>query len=286
MNASDQNPSARLTRLEIEVPGTPDQVWEAIATGAGIGGWMFPTDIEPREGGAMTIHRAPYGGDAPATVTAFQPPHRFAYEEAMGGPEDGSAPWATEFLVEARAGGSCVVRLVSGFYEHGEAWEDMVEGAGEGWRGALTILRAYLRHFAGRPATMLDATGNTGEPLADRSKVSRALLGALALDGLKAGDPCRAPADAPELSGVVEEGALFDGGGQPAEEHGVLLRSQEPAPGLFEISTFSMDGQTVTVNVSAHLYGPDRAAVVEREQPKWQAWLEQHFPGLSPTLPG
>jgi hypothetical protein len=36
-------------------------------------------------------------------------------------------------------------------------------------------------------------------------------------------------------------------------EHGALLRNSEPGPGLFEISTSSMYGATVTVNVSAHL---------------------------------
>ncbi len=75
MTASpSQNPSGRLVHLEIEVPGTPEQVWQAIATSTGLAGWIFPTEIEPREGGAMVIHRAPYGGDAPAKVSAFLGP--------------------------------------------------------------------------------------------------------------------------------------------------------------------------------------------------------------------
>jgi uncharacterized protein YndB with AHSA1/START domain len=254
--AEPQHPSGRLVHLDIEVPGTPEQVWHAIATSAGLAGWIFPTDIEPREGGAMVIHRAPYGGDAPATVSAWDPPRRFAYTEPMGAA--GAAPWATEFLVEARVGGTCLVRLVTGFHEHGEQWEEMVEGAGEGWKGALLTLRAYLTHFAGQPVARLDATGNTGEPLANRAQVSAALLGALGLTGLAGGvEPA---SDYGELS-----------------EHGVLLHTTDPAPGLFEISTFSMDGQTVTVNVSGRLYGEGVEVVARRDEPRWNAWLQERF---------
>lgn len=115
MSAQNDNPAGPIARREIEIPATPEDVWQAIATGAGNAGWLFPAEIEEREGGSMLVHRAPFGGDAPATVTAYEPPHRFAYEEPMGMP--GAMPWATEFLVEGRAGGTTVVRLVSGFFE-------------------------------------------------------------------------------------------------------------------------------------------------------------------------
>ncbi|MGH9118229.1 MAG: SRPBCC family protein [Acidimicrobiales bacterium] len=277
-SANDQHPTARLARAEIEVPGRPEEVWQAIATGEGNAGWMFPAEIEAQVGGAIAIARGPYGGTAAATVTAWDPPHRFAFEEAMRAPDGSSAePWATEYLVEAVGGGTCIVRVVSGFHRDGESWEAMVEGAGEGWRGALTILRAYLTHFAGQRATGLDATGNVGRPLDERAEVAADLLGALGLTGLKAGDPFRAPGDAPPLAGIVEEASPF---GEAPETVGVLLRASRPCPGLFEISTFSMDGATVTVNVSAHLYGSNAAAVAEREQPAWQAWLADRFPGV------
>jgi uncharacterized protein YndB with AHSA1/START domain len=272
----DQHPTARLTRAEVEVPASPEEVWQAIATGQGNAAWMFPAEIEGRVGGTIMMHRGPYGGDAVATVTAWEPPRRFAYEEAVEGP-DGPAkePWATEFLVEARGGGTCVVRVVSGFFRDGEGWEEMVEGAGEGWRFGLIILRAYLTHFAnqfaGQPAVGLDVTGNTGEPLAERSKVSATLMDAFGLTGRSAGDSFRAPSDAPPLAGALET----------ASEHGVLLRSDEPGPGLVEVSTFSMDGATVTVNLSAHPNGPRARELAERDQPRWAAWLQDRFPALT-----
>ena len=42
--------------VELEVPGSPDEVWQAIATADGIGSWMMETDLEAHEGGAVTFH--------------------------------------------------------------------------------------------------------------------------------------------------------------------------------------------------------------------------------------
>ena len=72
--------SSRLVRTEIEVPGTPEQVWEAIATGPGIACWLVPAEVEERQGGEIVTHHGPYG-DSKGVVTAWQPPHRFAYGE-------------------------------------------------------------------------------------------------------------------------------------------------------------------------------------------------------------
>jgi uncharacterized protein YndB with AHSA1/START domain len=276
MSTPEHEPTARVARAEVEVTASPEEVWQAIATGPGNAAWMFPAEIDGRVGGTMVMHRGPYGGDAAATVTAWEPPRRFAYEESVEGPEGpAKQPWATEFLVEARGGGTCVVRVVSGFFRDGEGWEEMVEGAGEGMQFLLTILRAYLRHFAGRyagqPTAGLDVTGSTGDVVAERSKVSAALMEAFGLTGLTAGDGYRGPGDAPPLAGIVEA----------AGEHGMLLRSSEPGPGLVEVSTFSMDGVTVTVNLSAHLYGPAAMETAERDQPRWAAWLQARFPALA-----
>ncbi len=34
----------RWVQAEVEIPGTPEQVWEAIATGPGVSSWFVPTD--------------------------------------------------------------------------------------------------------------------------------------------------------------------------------------------------------------------------------------------------
>ncbi len=69
----------RWVQVEVEVPGTPEEVWQAIATGPGVSSWFVPTEVEEREGGAVVSHFGP-GMDSIATATAWDPPRRFAAE--------------------------------------------------------------------------------------------------------------------------------------------------------------------------------------------------------------
>jgi uncharacterized protein YndB with AHSA1/START domain len=56
----------------VEVPGTPEQVWEAIATGPGTEAWFVPAEIEGRVGGRVAsgdrvhanVHAYLYGDEA------------------------------------------------------------------------------------------------------------------------------------------------------------------------------------------------------------------------------
>src|SRR6266851_258692 len=107
MSMKKEENGRRSVQIEVEVPGTPEEVWQAIATGPGVSSWFVPTDVEEREGGTVTAHFGP-GMDSRGTVTGWDPPRRFAAESQGLGP--GAPPLATEWTVEARAGGVCVVR--------------------------------------------------------------------------------------------------------------------------------------------------------------------------------
>ena len=76
----DDSVPVRSVEVEIGVPGTPEEVWQAIATGNGWSAWFAPTEIEEREGGAIKQSMGP-GMESAAVVTAWQPPHSFAIEE-------------------------------------------------------------------------------------------------------------------------------------------------------------------------------------------------------------
>ena len=69
---------SRRIENRIEVPGTPEQVWEAIATGPGIEAWFVPARVED---GRVALDMGSGLEDA-GVVTEFSPPHRFVYEEA------------------------------------------------------------------------------------------------------------------------------------------------------------------------------------------------------------
>jgi hypothetical protein len=59
---------------------------------------------------------------------------------------------ATEFLVEARSGGTCVVRLVSSAFGSGHDWDQELEDTRDGWRIYLRNLRLSLTDFPGGAA--------------------------------------------------------------------------------------------------------------------------------------
>src|SRR5262249_18520865 len=84
--------------VQVEAEGTPERVWQAIATGPGISAWFVPTQLDGRVGGTLALD---FGGGmvSSATVTEWQPPHRFVAEDKtwLGGP-----PLATEWSVEAK----------------------------------------------------------------------------------------------------------------------------------------------------------------------------------------
>ena len=139
-------------RKEITLDATPEQVWEAIATGPGADAWfMGRNEVEPWEGGTARMTLA--GSTEEATVTAWDPPRRFAYRSEPG--EDGTF-MAFEYLIEGREGGSTVLRLV----QHGVLGGDWESEYGElqaGWDMYLHTLAQYLTHFPGRTAAPVTA---------------------------------------------------------------------------------------------------------------------------------
>src|SRR5919202_5778467 len=109
---------SRSIDVSVEVPGTPEEVWEAIATGPGISSWFVPIDVEERVNGKAVMDFGSYGSYT-ATVTAWEPPRRVVFHD-----DAEERPLAYEWLVEARDGGTCVVRLVNSGFGTGEGWDD------------------------------------------------------------------------------------------------------------------------------------------------------------------
>ena len=267
MTASNDDP--RSIELEVEVPGTPEEVWEAIATGPGIEAWFVPAEIEEREGGKMAFDMGS-GLEPGGVVTAWDPPRRFVGEEEWPVDTGPAGRLATEWIVEARAGGTCVVRLVSSLFGSGD-WDDELEQMREGWRAFLRNLQLYLTYFPGeRCSTILvtgAATGSLDEGWA-------ALRGALGLDDAAAGErTATTAAGVPSLAGIVEHMA------DRWRFHRLcLLRLDEPAPGAAFVLLYEWRGQCHP-SVHAYLFGDDAQAVAERDGPAWQAWMKEHFPG-------
>ena len=111
MSVNKEASGRRSIQVEVEVPGTPEEVWQAIASGPGVSSWFVPTEFELSDGQPVAVRMNFGPGMAVRSpVTAWDPPRMFA---AQGEGWGGSPPIATEWSVEARAGGVCLVRVVN-----------------------------------------------------------------------------------------------------------------------------------------------------------------------------
>ncbi len=265
MSVKEEASGRRSIQVEAEVPGTPEEVWQAIATGPGISAWFVPAEFEERDGSpvALKLDFGP-GMGSRSVVTAWDPPRMFAKEAAGWFP--GSPPIATEWSVEARAGGVCVVRVVQSLFASTDDWDKQLTGSESGWPGFFRILRLYLTHFPGQRCAMMQFMA----PVAGTAAEAWATLtAALGLDGVGAGQGWAVPSGVPALGGVVEDVSQ----GPP----GALVRLDSPGPGVAALYTMKFGG-SVFASLSFYLYGDQAAGTVGRETPLWQAWIQECFP--------
>ncbi|MEU1509807.1 SRPBCC domain-containing protein [Kitasatospora sp. NPDC005748] len=232
--------------LETTLPASPEQVWEAIATGPGIDSWfMGRNEVEPREGGTAAMETG--GHREEALVTAYEPGKRLATRTSPG--EDGRF-MAFEYLIEGRGGAATVLRVVhSGLL--GDDWQDEYDALRRGWPFHLGTLVQYLTHFAARTAVPVFAAAPTGRRTAQ--DVRAALAGALSLPTpVTVGAQAQAePAGLPPLDGEVVW----------ADDERFGLRT---ADGLY---TFHHGAGTALM--FHHLFGAD----TDGAEDAWQRWL-------------
>jgi uncharacterized protein YndB with AHSA1/START domain len=239
-------------RKEITLDATPEQVWEAIATGPGIDAWfMGRNQVEPREGGRTSMTIA--GQTEEGVVTAWEPGRRFAYR---GGSPDSAEFMAFEWLIEGRDDGTGVLRLVqSGVL--GDDWETEYDALTKGWDMYLYQLAQYLGHFRGRPvAPVMAMAPGAG----DAGQVWSVLSAGLGLDRpATEGDKVRlTPEGLAPIEGVVDY----------VSPEVLGVRTED---GLYRF----IRGYEGSVAVGHHLFAGD----VDQEEAEraWQAWLGRLF---------
>jgi uncharacterized protein YndB with AHSA1/START domain len=226
----------RRLKKEFELPATPEQVWEAIATGPGLTNWFAPMEVEPRVGGSSSL----------GTVTAWEPGKRFATD-------------SFEFLIEARDGGTTVLRFVhSGF--DGEDWEAEYDNFDKGWNMYFQTLVQYFTLFPGRSATYVQASG---PPASGRESAWGVLLGGLGLTGqVGEGDEARLPAH-----GKVAVDGVVDYLDPP------FFLGVRTADGLYR---FHLGGARTGAPLAAGHYVYSALDSGEAQK-SWQSWLDRLF---------
>jgi len=141
------------THHNADLPTTPEQIWDAIATGPGISSWFIGrTEIHD------TTVRTHFGDDwiPTGTITTHQAPTHFAYRTTTA--PDGRFI-AYEYLIEARDHSATHLRTVTSGFLPGDDWEDEYEAMQHGTALFFATLVEYLTHFPGRTATPVTAFG-------------------------------------------------------------------------------------------------------------------------------
>jgi uncharacterized protein YndB with AHSA1/START domain len=260
----------RSVRVEVEVPGTPEQVWQAIATGPGISAWFVPTRLDGRKGGEVVTD---FGGGMVSTakITVYEPPFRLVAEDQGWAP--GMPPVATEWTVQAKGGDTCIVRVVHSLFASTDDWDDQLAGTETGWRSFFRVLLRYLKEFAGKPSALVQATAMSQDPVA---KAWAALTSAM---------HCGVPAVGQRLSVAITPNVTLAGEVEIVEDlghgHNVQVKLAEPAPGTLLAGAYSCGG--TMVSVSAYLYGQRAEQAAAALQPHLAPWVTAMFP--APAAP-
>ncbi|MCT9933045.1 SRPBCC domain-containing protein [Planotetraspora sp. A-T 1434] len=243
-------------RKEVELEASPEQVWEAIATGPGVDSWFMGRNVvEPGEGG---IVRLTLGGQSQEnTVTAWEPGKRLAHRGAE--PDDGSF-MAIEYLLEGRDGGGTVLRMVqSGVL--GDDWETEYEAMKTGWDMYLHKLVQYLTYFPGRSATPVFAIRQQGT---DPERAWEAFTRELGLSGTVAeGDKARITLDGSDPVGGEVEGVV------DYVDHPIFLGVRTPDALYRFIHSGPARGNVVVLG--HHLFFD---ADQHKAEASWQSWLD------------
>jgi uncharacterized protein YndB with AHSA1/START domain len=241
-------------RDEILLNATPEQVWQAIATGPGVDSWfMGHSEIEPGEGGRSRMTLA--GMSQEGTVTAWEPGRRFAYRGDAG---PGGTFMAFEYLIEARDQSSTLLRLVhNGML--GDEWESQYDSLSKGDGMYLRKLATYLAHFPGRTATY--TMFQSGHRVSDHDRVWGAFTSAAGLSGaIEVGAPARIAVDGlPATDGVV----AFAGA-----PRWLGVRTDD---GIYMF----VHGYRDAPIVEYHCFAPDVDA--EQVDKAWEYWLDRSF---------
>ncbi len=78
MSVKKEASGRRSVQVEVEVPGTPEEVWQAIASGPGVSSWFVPTEMEEADGKPVVV-KSNFGPgmESHAIMTAWDPPRMF-----------------------------------------------------------------------------------------------------------------------------------------------------------------------------------------------------------------
>jgi len=222
-------------RFEGFLPTTPADTWAAITTAGG--GWLWPIQYEPRDGGAES-GLTPHGG----MVTVWKPSRRFVtYAEDENG-------WfnTLEYLLEPKDGGTHLRYVHTTVFDD---WDVEYDACEQHTAFYYHSLGEYLTHFNRRQAKYFKADAPEASKAPEAFETVKAALGAKAV-----GD--RVHLEVADVEGVVDYlTPAFIG-----------IRTED--------ALYRFYGRNVwgwPVGIGHHLFAEDADA--DEAEKAWTAWL-------------
>ncbi|MEU6124418.1 SRPBCC domain-containing protein [Streptomyces sp. NPDC047123] len=232
---------------ELEIEGSPARLWAALTTGTG--GWLWPVEYEPREGGA-----APSGG----TVTRWDPPRRLTARVEDPDRVPGQTLDEVDHTIEPRDGGRrCWLRHVHSGIFTGDR-DARYETLGRYTDFRLHTLGQYMAYFEGRPVAFSGLHGPRASAAPDAfARLARALG---LPDDASEGARVRVQAPGGELDAVIDF----------RSRHFIGLRTDEALHRFLGRNHFG-----APVGISVHDFGAHANA--KGTELAWQDWLDHLY---------
>ena len=251
---------------EVEIAASPEAVWQAIASGPGVKAWFMgmEMDFDERAGGDV---RVKMGEDFSTTakIVAWDPPRHFATEgEGSFGPD--SPPIGYEWTVEAKDGGTCVLRMVQTLFTQDDSWDTQVGDTQAGWPAFFHVLRNYVERHAEQESGVVQAMGPVS---GSKEDAFERLTRAMGIEELAIGQSIRCEAEGmPAFTGEIEDVVR-------GRSDRVMLRLEQPFAGTGWIGVGPIHGN-MTAIVSLYWYGEGASAASAEAQAQFTAWLNAH----------
>ena len=230
---------------------------------------MMPTELDECEGGTVVFHMGP--DSSKGIVTGWDPPRRIVYEEdwatLMGQDPTTVTPLVSEFLVEATSGGSCVLRVVTSAFGSGRSGNASSSPTCRSVGRRCSTPPPLPHAFPGATAAVLEAaTDVSGTPAAALSSLRRSI-------GV---DHVGQTVEVRDTIGQVEK----------IGEQNLLVRVNEPVPGMLSLATFQTGENTTSARLAGYLFSHARARTSRARRPRgkrgWRTWLRLRRPVAHP----
>lgn len=148
--------ATRAILIETEIAAPAEAVWRALTEAEQLASW-FATDVqvEPGVGGRIMVS---WGGSSAygSRIQVWEPGRHLRLIDQDADPAAGiPVPVAQDYHIEAKGGGTTVLRFVHSGFSKDAQWDEMFDTMSSGWRYFFFNLKFLLERHGGRRREMI-----------------------------------------------------------------------------------------------------------------------------------